>query len=102
MPYDYNDTGNAMENQDASVQPDKILHDLSQIVFWPGRIQYLKQSNILQFQKLFHILMLDFDSREAECRIYPRLQDDPAAVQKLVDPVDQLLMLSVDQLVSCY
>ncbi len=47
-------------------------------LLFPGLSEVLEgNSNILQFQKLFHILMLDFDSREAECRIYPRLQDDP-------------------------
>lgn len=37
----------------------------------------LKDSNILQFQKLFHIYSLDIESREAEERVFLKLQDDP-------------------------
>lgn len=34
-------------------------------------------SNIVQFQSLFEIYELDEDSRQAEERVFPRLEDDP-------------------------
>lgn len=47
-------------------------------LLYPGLSAMLnKESNILKFQKFFHILEVDYDGKEAEERIYHEKQDNP-------------------------
>lgn len=49
-------------------------------LLYPGLDQILKpESNILAFQRLFHIYEVDEESREAEKRIFNRLETNPDA-----------------------
>ena len=47
-------------------------------LLYPGLKEIMKpESNILQFQTLFHIVAVDFEGREAEERIFGELETDP-------------------------
>lgn len=47
-------------------------------LLYPGLKEIMKpESNILQFQTLFHIVAVDFEWREAEERIFGELETDP-------------------------
>ncbi|MFR5059172.1 acyltransferase domain-containing protein [Faecalimonas umbilicata] len=52
-------------------------------LLYPGLKEIMKpESNILQFQTLFHIVAVDFEGREAEERIFGELGRIPEAMQR--------------------